>query len=787
MKLGSCIVVRSAGWPVEAIDALADAALAAEVDAIDDLATRIADDCTALGVAIHDTVPRTPEPSLRRWLLDVRRTVRAGDAPWRAAPQGVALPPDAHALFALLQRQHADRIELQARRRALALRYKASLDEQRMSVRRTAADERFCRALAISNPTLAGRWLGRRVAALAGGPSSRTLRQLDGVLVRQLARAVGRTTPHGAWSTSTSAQVGAGDGANGSRVDVRAEAPHWRAEPDLRPFAQVIDLLWRSPAAWRQLPLRADRAARLHAQVWSGASGAVAATAVVDLLMDNVRGGRELVVGDLLKVLAARGDVSRVTDALESAVAHLLKAGVLSPALALPPAAVDAWQALAGAAAKLPQALAGPWQAAVDTARGVCSQVCREGPDVHAAWLLEAQANLHNTMVALHQAAGLPPPQPISALVVHTVGALTLVLPAAVIGQLHAAAARVLDAHARSGIAEAFRAHRLGGLRGVTFPLLALVDGQSAFDGAALAAAQACASGPEPGPVDRAGEAGSMAFALASATGEPWFRWGRPHPDFATWRIAGLLGMEPLPPDIPREPEIEVVGIDPVHPNLALREAAGRPQIGRHAGSSIDLARSEVEIDDAGRGWLVPAEAEQRRRWRPVYSATAGIGVHDPVGRLLLRLAMSHGWEYLAFGFPMCAARGEANEPVPVPLHDDTLQAPAWRLPPAAVAALRRLSGSELFIAWRRWVRSCGMGRWLWVGPADGGADSQSLIRTDSPLMIEGVLAPLLVDHDALLLTAPPGDPQDWPLADDSGHYLAEVVVTWHALAAPTS
>lgn len=134
--------------------------------------------------------------------------------------------------------------------------YYATIERERSHLwDRTRNDFQFNKALALSSLSAYARISAS--ATRLDGPRNRAMRLAESTLYRYLARATGRSTPHGLWAGVTEIRFG-------DRSQVHTITPHCRFAPDLRPFQTLIRGLAERPehrykASWRLNPtLRAD-------------------------------------------------------------------------------------------------------------------------------------------------------------------------------------------------------------------------------------------------------------------------------------------------------------------------------------------------------------------------------------------------------------------------------------------------------------------------------------------------------------------------------------------------
>jgi hypothetical protein len=115
----------------------------------------------------------------------------------------------------------------------------------------TAADDRFAKALMLSNRLVADK-VRAYLPRWQQQPRNKIIRRLEQTLYRYLARAVGRTTPNGLWA-------GVCLFTPGDRSECVKTAAEYAFAPDLRPFQSILRCLgdraiYRSSSYWRANP-----------------------------------------------------------------------------------------------------------------------------------------------------------------------------------------------------------------------------------------------------------------------------------------------------------------------------------------------------------------------------------------------------------------------------------------------------------------------------------------------------------------------------------------------------
>ena len=229
--------------------------------------------------------------------------------------------------------------------------YEQTLQREREILWRiTAEDVRFMKALLLSNPSVANRV--RRSAPKRRGERTKSIRHLENVLYRFLARGAGRTTPHGLW-----AGVGLID--LGQHQRQRPAATQYSFSPDLRPFQAILRSLarqsrYRDHTRWHANPTltrRTDGSWRFWVRTGDGKveRREVESDPIVDLLIEAVAGLESATFEEILAAALPRHAES--TSAWKACKRPGLldlfcDSGVLLGGLDLPNRFESAWHAL---------------------------------------------------------------------------------------------------------------------------------------------------------------------------------------------------------------------------------------------------------------------------------------------------------------------------------------------------------------------------------------------------------------------------------------------------------
>jgi hypothetical protein len=790
-------VCRIAGWPVETLLPLSARELSTRAKRIAEQEGHLQIRSAQLVKEIFPVVKNVADRDARGWLLNVKRTIQKRLAPWPEPDMHkvAALEQASHGLFSQLEVERKMRVALLEERAKFKDIYCATVEFQRRTLEKIGDSPAFARALVLANPSFAARWRARmRIKEVR----TKKMRQMEETVLHYLLRAVGRATPSGGWSGI--AYVNSGE----SEVAFQAEQTSTRcwAAPDLTPFREIVDELARTPRYLISYPLRMDPAAHCDDQLWWGLNSSgqwvsVPIEPIISILIENFTDGEPRPVSELVEFLAQRFGNANIKQQFYKALKTLIEAGVLRSALEFPAAPASPWQALDAVTPLLLEPERSIWAGAVYECRCVCKEITSYyedlTPDALSVLLEKVATVIRNLMSHLDLSLPLP------SQVVRFSRTAPFRVRWSEKGRrlIREAAGTVLATHAAVGGAEAFREALLADLRNTVTPLTEAMRLQCNLSGRALEAGlapwkQLIKENSQNGfdylkslsniPTDATpGPCGSLVFILSDEPYIATFLWGRPQPDLVSclayedqprfsWPFSGT-GIESL----------EIVGVDAINPNATNRPCTSAKQIGRHFGSIVPLSRVLLEVDEKCRPWLRLPNLQTR--FVPTYSVLAGIGVSDPAGRFLLRLAMAHGWEFLSYGIPTVNEKLGSEVPKLVVGQASLLSQRRWILPEDFIEKQRRLKGLDRYYAWMAVINTLGVTEWVWIRPVNQPDAPCLLMRTDSPIIVESVMNRLSSNCGDLLLIALPGDPLNWPIRDMNGnHYLCELMISWSDL-----
>ncbi|MDP9441593.1 MAG: hypothetical protein M3P34_05335, partial [Actinomycetota bacterium] len=169
-------------------------------------------------------------------------------------------------------------------------------------------------------------------------------------------------------------------------------------------------------------------------------------------------------------------------------------------------------------------------------------------------------------------------------------------------------------------------------------------------------------------------------------------------------------------------------------------------------------------------------------RERPIYDATTLIGRDDRCSAALLAAAMTHGWELVAWGFPVLPAERYRWHHLPrLDLPGGTvLSGERWLFPPEVVATLRALSGYDRYQAWRDEAERRGLPEFALLRWELNPTAPELLFPTASPLAVRALFDRLPAGAGPLVLGEVPEAVRSSPVIDaGGGHHIAELAVTW--------
>ena len=275
-----------------------------------------------------------------------------------------------------------------------------------------------------------------------------------------------------------------------------------------------------------------------------------------------------------------------------------------------------------------------------------------------------------------------------------------------------------------------------------------------------------------------------------------WIGLGRPEPALFVARFANLLRKPGNDDEIPLLQELrehvaraaqngmelaEVAGWHPLNPNAAIRPSLSRCVLDTQGDRETNLQNLQVSIEPASlRPWIL--RPHNSSRVVPVLTCAANLGARDAATSALAQLALAHGWEFLAFGFPQFQSEQKRWHHLPRLILDDdiVLSGERWTLEKAFVSRLGKLSGVDRYLAWIRELERINPPELVHIHTCPD--EPELLMCTNSPLAVQCIFDACKGHLSNLFLTELTGDPAFWPVTDGEGqHYLAEIAITWCA------
>lgn len=555
----------------------------------------------------------------------------------------------------------------------------------------------------------------------------------------------------------------------------------------------------------KDYPLRLDPATHSDGRFWYGVDSAglwrrLPRNAVFDAIIETFDGTLAQPMEPVIEAFCAISKTPDQTrDLLSRAVELLLGSGLLRSALEFPAAPKCSWHALDDVASQLRPLDAAAWSEAVGSCRDVAGAL-EQGfdhfdPRDMRVKIAECRDAVSRMLIALDIDADVPD----NPLRVDRSAPFNVSWSLAAQNSLHRAIAAVLEICAHAGAAEIVRRSLLAHRAGTRIPLGEAIRAAGKHQASAFAQGIAAwRSWMTQSRISEGGEIevlpllplhsqvvpgfrGTMTFWVNNHQ-PPVYRWSRPQPDMAWSRFDPSFASGSGQPRL-RFASAEVVGIDPDNPNAAVRFMDGHHQLGRHREATSTLSQLFLYVDADCRGWLEHKNGSSSLL--PVYSSAARIGRLDPVSRYLFQLAMTHGWEFLAYQLELGNWLNSRTCSQITSEKAVMLSPRRWLISSSYVTNLRRLSGAKRFAAWRDLVTSVGVSALVFVARATPPDDPAFLIRTDSPLIVDCILN-YFEDVDLIATEAPRAE--TWPLVDRNGnHYVSELAVGWAHVDYPTS
>ncbi|HVV47239.1 MAG TPA: lantibiotic dehydratase, partial [Bryobacteraceae bacterium] len=228
-------IFRIASWPIDITNSLRSTDFACAVDDVLAKQEIIRARSEELSARLHSEVPRL-NPLDRRLALRVRRALHRTTEPVNAGDLAalVSISAGAECLLA----DNRERQRLARRLEELRTQYSAVLKTETEALARIAGESRFRRALAVASPSTSGAW----ERTLSGGRLPDNWR-LKSTLLNYVMRAAGRATPNGLWSGVALESPHDGD----ELVSVRTVEAEIFAKPDVNVFFELFEAASSAP------------------------------------------------------------------------------------------------------------------------------------------------------------------------------------------------------------------------------------------------------------------------------------------------------------------------------------------------------------------------------------------------------------------------------------------------------------------------------------------------------------------------------------------------------------
>lgn len=697
-------------------------------------------------------------------------------------------------------------------------RYEEALLEERCRLREIASTDEFQRALAMAAPELPARW-----SSLPSDPALSVKarhRRLEATVMRYLLRAAGRPTPQGAWAGVTRLHRDvAGTGLRIEPAEVR-----WQPSVNLIAVGAIVDAIARERRYCRVYPVRLHPTLSDTPDGWRHITTAGPITTphhpLVDAIVRHYRDARAEPIEPLLDAIAQTNSASEsLRSLLDEAADGLLARGVLQSTLTLPPYATDATDVVDAVVEQLVEPDRSHWLDARAPIRA-CLDRLRAFDSLAPHEVAAIVERARHALQSLWTASGLDGSPPDPPLTLDRSLPYTVTAGEDVWAGMLGATRELFGFHAIDGAAERYRRWTVEDFVG------------SARSGTALAALAArplptgSGSGDVPfgrrdifrrfaptpererwvarseaaweralepfrddagvdlGKLDHPsdplastpGLAGDLSLRV-DGDGKIWLGAARPQPGLFTNRLAAVLGPSPLTCGTGIEP-VDVLGADEIDAATTFRPPPDGGTVDARGRVGILPRAVSIWWGRERRPMLVDARGGQPLT--PVYPSGGAIGRFDPTSRVLLTLALAHGWEYPSYGFAALPAElGRWRHLPRLALSKRTVLSPQrWTLAPEEVRSLATATAPDRYRQWRRLIGSRGV-------PALAVVRAHTrrppvLMPTASPLAVDAVLGTLdPADPQPILIEEPPGDPRHSPIEDGNGHYVAELGVTW--------
>lgn len=827
-------IMRIAGWPIETVEPLRSAHLAARVDAWIREDDEIRRDSEALARHIHDAVPQIMDRKARRIALEIKRRAHAATDP---LPEILldGLLKDEHArerLACVLAAAARRRSEHAAERGKIEQAHAAEIERARGELDRIAGEARFLCTLCLASPSTFRQWQAARRE-----PTDRRKRErLHSTLHRYLMRAVGRATPNSLWAGIALESM---DRDASAPLTVAPAAPLTRVSPALAVFARALQAMTiRRP--WNEsVPMRLNPTLRRADSGWEFGTFVdgfwclrrVADHPAVASMASRLSTAESACLGEIESALCH--DVPDLAPTVARQIVDaLVEGGILWPAAAMPAIYADTWQALDGIITTLPPSEAPLW-------RQCRAALARIAGDIEASIdLLDPEALRRRLDDAREAANAVFSRYGSSVLPAEDVLVLDRTAPFRF--AISRALASTLEDRVRTywrfdrfglgkietqaGMRRLFGACDRGPLRLHEFLPGADSEGHGPGTQSWEDRVFAKAAGDlvvrardafvrweqeiEPAfahPLHRLQAAdmsdtdavlppGSALFLIGSSGSDLVVRLGgvTPEPCFFYARFSYLFGADERAPDAflawhragiraieSRWPQLQFC-------DLAIRNHRSPNVTARPRTSSrlIDPLDDGATLRDATLAWNrsrypVLSVAGETRRLIPSARSAAYLTGLDRFASVLASVAVFLGRPALLAPMPRFSREIATWRHLPRLVLGDTAISPERWTPPDIARSLAKAQGAERFVLWRRFVREARLPDF--VHAFHGRHQTESLLTADSALAIECLAQDLKAQGPSLRLQEVFPPPDQFIVRDATGQrYLAELAVSWH-------
>jgi hypothetical protein len=824
-----------AGWPIESLEPLRAADLAARIDRWIANEDEIRQTSRLLAAQLHELIPRITQGSARGAALTLKRALigTLGPLPQRLSTSLLQDPAISAPIGFTLLANAADRQRHAAEREAIEQAHAAEIDRAGAALDRIVQDPDFQRAVCVASASL----FSQLQRAQRITPTRRGRQRLQSALHRYLMRAIGRATPNGLWAGVALETVS--DQAQ-APVQVRPAPAVIRVSPVLSVFLRALAHLnrsrpWIDLLTWRRNPtLRRLDDAQWEFGTFSGGFwvvGRIAPNAALDVLLSAFDGADRTLLHDIERALCA--NIIGIAPSLARTICESwIEAGILWPTASLPPFFADTWQALETTIGKLPDDEAQLWKASLSGLRSIADRI-EAGIETIEPDALRIELDAGQRIVAtLLERYGAALHDDEDVLVIDRTAPFRFSLSRELADQVARQLRRYWafdryglgEIETRVAISHFFDAPAdaripLGELlsrgaetdpaqRGRSWQDRVLPRAAGQFEAAARAAFvrwereiepvsaqrvhRLIADDPDRGVValppgsallllGRSSMDRDTPLRIGGLTPEPCFFHSRfahlfGHDDpLLAWHCAGFARLEAKWPL-----EFSDLAIrNHLNPNVTARPPSGLPLVDALDTDSQLLTRGLIAFNHRGRPILTRA-GDDRRMIASARSA-AYLGGLDRIASVLASVSFFLGRPPLMAPVPRLDREIEAWHHLPRLLLDEAVISPERWTPDLSLGtALAKARGAERFVLWRRYVRAMAFPDFVYT--FQGRHQTESLMAIDSALAVELLSQELQAHGPTLRIQELWPQPDDFVVVDRKGRrYVAELAVPWHA------